>query len=108
MSLTYIKQKWLNFSDNLSTLLGLKNRFGLGRSYMSGSLGCLCKEEEEASKGIETLRAVEDQHGGVIVSMEESMDSSVFAFLLEESISKWRQQVQNVKLAIPIHSSSVD
>lgn len=84
----------------------MKNSFGFQRSYMSATLASLSKEEEVASKGIETLRAVEDQHGGVIVSMEESMDSSVFSFLLEDSISKWREQVQSVNVAMPIHSST--
>jgi len=78
----------------LNTLLGLKNSFGLPRAYMSATLASLSKEEEVPRKGIETLRAVEDQHGGVIVNMEESMDSSVFASSLEASISQWREQVQ--------------
>jgi len=63
---------------------------------MSNTLASLSKEEEVSRKGIKTLRAVEDQHGGVIVNVEESMDSSVFASLLKASISQWREQVQNV------------
>lgn len=45
------------------------------------------------SKGIGLLRAVEDQHGGVIVNMDEPMDSLVFASMLEASLSHWREQV---------------
>ncbi|KAG2394358.1 Nudix hydrolase [Vigna angularis] len=89
---------------------GTKNSFGFQRTYMSATLASLSKEEEVESKGIETLRAVEDQHGGVIVSMEESMDSSVFAFLLEDSISKWKEQGKRgvwIKLARE-HSNLVD
>ncbi|PKI76857.1 hypothetical protein CRG98_002843 [Punica granatum] len=36
------------------------------------------------------LKAVEDVHGGVIVEMEESMDSDSFVPLLRDSLSKWR------------------
>jgi len=61
---------------------------------MSATLASLAKEEEVPSKGINTLRAIEDQHGGVIVNIENPMDSSVFSSLLEASISQWREQVQ--------------
>ncbi|CAJ1964723.1 unnamed protein product [Sphenostylis stenocarpa] len=89
---------------------GLKKSFGFPRPYMSTSLASLAKEEEVASKDIETLRAVEDQHGGVIINMEESMDSSLFASLLEASISQWRDQGKKgvwMKLARE-HSNLVD
>ncbi|XP_012571794.1 nudix hydrolase 2 isoform X2 [Cicer arietinum] len=57
---------------------------------MSASSALL--NEEVRDKGIGLLKAVEDQHGGVIVNMEEPMDSFVFASLLEASISQWKRQ----------------
>ncbi|TKY47882.1 Nudix hydrolase 2 [Spatholobus suberectus] len=89
---------------------GQKNSSLLPRSYMSATLASLAKEEEVRGKGIETLRAVEDQHGGVIINMEEPMDSSVFASLLEASISQWKEQGKKgvwIKLARE-HSNLVD
>ena len=41
---------------------------------------------------IKLLSAIEDRHGGVIVNMDEPMDSTVFAPLLKASISHWKQQ----------------
>ncbi|KAK7304856.1 hypothetical protein VNO77_42747 [Canavalia gladiata] len=81
------------------------------RWYMSNSLTSMVKEDEKMrGKGIGILRAVEDQHGGVIVNMEEPMDSSVFASLLQSSISQWREQGKKgvwIKLATQ-HSNLVD
>lgn len=74
--------------------LGQKKSSVFPRSYMSATLASLVKEEEVRGKDIETLKAIEDQHGGVIVNMEDHMDSSVFASLLEASILQWREQVQ--------------
>lgn len=39
------------------------------------------------------LKAVEDQHGGVIINIEEPMDSFDFASMLDVSLSQWRMQV---------------
>lgn len=39
------------------------------------------------------LKAVEDQHGGVILNIEEPMDSFDFASMLDASLSQWRIQV---------------
>ncbi|RDX78606.1 Nudix hydrolase 2, partial [Mucuna pruriens] len=89
---------------------GQKNSSVFPRSYMSATLASLTKEEEVQGKGIRTLRAVEDQHGGIMVNMEEPMDSSVFASLLEASISQWREQGKKgvwIKLARE-HSNLVD
>lgn len=84
----------LVLSINLSPLLGHKNSFVFPRTYMSASSSALlAKEEEVRGEGIGLLRAVEDQHGGVIVNMEEPMDSLVFASMLEASISQWRKKV---------------
>ncbi|KAH1214813.1 Nudix hydrolase 2 [Glycine max] len=89
---------------------GPKNSSGFPRSYMSATLASLAKEEEVPSKAIDTLRAVEDQHGGVIVNIEEPMDSSVFASLLEDSILQWREKGKKgvwIKLSRE-HSNLVD
>ncbi|KAL5193824.1 Nudix hydrolase 2 [Glycine soja] len=89
---------------------GPKNSSGFPRSYMSATLASLAKEEEVPSKGINTLRAIEDQHGGVIVNIENPMDSSVFSSLLEASISQWREQgKKGVWIKLPReHSNLVD
>ncbi|KAL2327161.1 hypothetical protein Fmac_020588 [Flemingia macrophylla] len=73
---------------------------------MSATVATLAKEEENHGK----LKAVEDQHGGIIVNMEEPMDSSLFASLLEASILQWREQGKKglwIKLARE-HSNLVD
>lgn len=48
---------------------------------------------ENGIQHVELLPATNDDHGGVIVDMEETMDSSAFITLLRASISTWRQQV---------------
>lgn len=63
------------------------------RVYMSTS-SALLDEEPRGRRNIGLLKAVEDQHGGVIINMEEeSMNSYVFASMLEASLSLWRKQV---------------
>lgn len=39
------------------------------------------------------LSSVDDLHGGVIVNVEQPLDSMVFAPMLKASISHWTQQV---------------
>ena len=41
----------------------------------------------------ELLPAINDDHGGVIVEMEENMDSDTFVTVLRASILQWKQQV---------------
>lgn len=62
------------------------------RVYMSSSSALLDEEVMRGSRSIGSLKAVEDQHGGVIINMEESMNSYVFASMLQASISQWRRQ----------------
>ncbi|XP_061340686.1 nudix hydrolase 2-like [Gastrolobium bilobum] len=78
--------------------------------FPRASSASLTKEEEVQGKGIGLLRAVEDRHGGVIVTMEDPMDSLVFASLLEASISHWKGQgKKGVWIKLPIeHSNLVD
>ncbi|KAK7316539.1 hypothetical protein RJT34_00087 [Clitoria ternatea] len=89
---------------------GQKRSFDFPRTYMSASLASLAKEEEVRGRDIEILKAVEDQHGGVILHMEDPMESSLFASLLQSSISQWREQGKKgvwIKLARE-HSNLVD
>ncbi|CAI8597909.1 unnamed protein product [Vicia faba] len=62
------------------------------RVYMSSSSAALLDEEVRGSRNIGLLKGIEDQHGGVIINMEDSMNSYVFASMLEASISQWRKQ----------------
>lgn len=52
---------------------------------------------------VELLFATNDDHGGVIVEMKETMDSETFLSLLRASLSKWKQQgKKGVWLKLPI------
>lgn len=42
------------------------------------------------------LPAINDDHGGVIVDMEEPMDSKVFLGVLRASMSQWKREVSFV------------
>ncbi|KAK7273451.1 hypothetical protein RIF29_14501 [Crotalaria pallida] len=87
---------------------GHKNSFLVPRTYMSASIASLAKEEAMRGKDIGLLSAVEDQHGGVIVNMEGPMDSLDFAFLLEASLSQWREQgKKGVWIKLPIELSNL-
>ncbi|XP_020234374.1 nudix hydrolase 2 [Cajanus cajan] len=59
---------------------------------------------------IELLSGVEDQYGGVVVNIEDPMDSMLFSSILEASIFNWRQQgKKGVWIKLPIqHSNLVD
>ncbi|XP_025657094.1 nudix hydrolase 2 isoform X2 [Arachis hypogaea] len=68
-----------------------KNSFLSRRIYMSS---VSLKEQEGHQEGIEfqLLRAVEDQHGGVVVNIDETMDTLVFASMLDVSLARWKEQ----------------
>ncbi|XP_020208683.1 nudix hydrolase 2 [Cajanus cajan] len=109
-SSTHPLQRRALLSSMIPQAQGQKTSLVFQRSYMSSTLATLAKEDEIQGKGMETLRAVEDQHGGVVVNMDEPMDSSLFASLLEASISQWRERGKKgvwIKLAIE-HSNLVD
>lgn len=72
---------------------GNKSSFLFPRTYMFTSSTLLAKEQM-GDEEVEVLNAVEDKHGGVIVNIEEPMDSIVFASLLKASLSHWRVQVK--------------
>lgn len=48
---------------------------------------------ENRVQQVELLNSINDLHGGVVVNIEQPMDSRVFSPLLRASISQWRQQV---------------
>ncbi|CAL0318506.1 unnamed protein product [Lupinus luteus] len=87
---------------------GYKNSFLESRIYMSASTASLAKDEKVQGEGIGSLNSVEDQHGGVIVNMEEPMDSLDFASLLEASLSQWKEQgKKGVWIKLPIEHSNL-
>lgn len=52
---------------------------------------------------VKLLDASEDAYGGVIVDMEEPMDSDLFASVLRASTSEWRQQgKKGIWIKLPI------
>ncbi|KAG4964210.1 hypothetical protein JHK85_039185 [Glycine max] len=59
---------------------------------------------------IELLSGVEDHHGGVVVDVQDPMDSTLFSSILQASIYKWSQQgKKGVWIKLPIqHSNLVD
>lgn len=65
----------------------------LGLSLWIGTMLVLDQVLENGTEHAELLPATNDNHGGVIVDMEEAMDSEVFVTSLRASISRWRQQV---------------
>jgi len=48
---------------------------------------------ENEVQQVRLLDSVNDDHGGVIVELSESMDSKVFASMLKASLALWRSQV---------------
>ncbi|KAH7546935.1 hypothetical protein FEM48_Zijuj01G0253500 [Ziziphus jujuba var. spinosa] len=58
---------------------------------------------ENGTQHVEILPAINDDHGGVIVEMKESMDSQTFLVLLRASIGQWREQgKKGVWIKLPI------
>lgn len=56
-----------------------------------------------AVDGFQLLPAVNDEHGGVIVNIEEPMDSTVFHVALRASMSKWRNEgKKGIWIKLPI------
>ncbi|KAK7386066.1 hypothetical protein VNO78_32142 [Psophocarpus tetragonolobus] len=57
---------------------------------------------------IELLSAVEDHHGGVVVHVEDPIDSTLFSSQLEASINNWKQQgKKGVWIKLPIQYSNL-
>lgn len=49
--------------------------------------------EDEGQQIIKLLTSTNDDHGGVIVEMDEPMDSTTFVSILRASISHWKELV---------------
>lgn len=49
--------------------------------------------EQATVENVQLLPAKNDDHGGVVVELEEHMDSDVFLTLLKTSLSQWTMQV---------------
>ncbi|KAJ7960241.1 Nudix family hydrolase [Quillaja saponaria] len=90
--------------------IGAKNCFPYLRGYMSASTNLSMVNDQMGAQPVDLLKAVEDIHGGVVVSLEEPVDSVVFASELGASMSQWRQQgKKGVWIKLPIeHSNLVD
>ena len=48
---------------------------------------------ENRVEQVELLSSDNDSYGGVVVKIEQPIDSKIFPSLLRASISQWRQQV---------------
>lgn len=48
---------------------------------------------ENGMKEVQVLPSCDDEHGGVIVEMEEPMDPNDFSVILRCSLSQWKLQV---------------
>ena len=55
---------------------------------------------ENRVQQVELLNSINDLHGGVVVNIEQPMDSKVFSPLLRASVSQWRQQVYTVSFNV--------
>ncbi|MED6116079.1 hypothetical protein PIB30_096745, partial [Stylosanthes scabra] len=89
-----------------------KNNSLFGRMYMSSvsSASLAAKEQEMDQIGTEfqLLRAVEDQHGGLVVNVDETMDTWVFASMLDCSLTRWKEQgKKGVWIKLPIEHSNL-
>ncbi|CAK9145107.1 unnamed protein product [Ilex paraguariensis] len=63
---------------------------------------------ENGVQKVELLAAINDDHGGVIVEMKESMDSKVFLSLLRASLSHWKLQgKRGVWIKLPIELANL-
>lgn len=52
---------------------------------------------EHGPNVVGVLPSYDDEHGGVIVEMEESMDPNDFSVILRASLSRWKLQVRERK-----------
>ncbi|XP_057420899.1 nudix hydrolase 2-like isoform X1 [Lotus japonicus] len=74
------------------------------------SLAAVQMTAEEQVQQIELLTSTDDDHGGVIVEMDERepMDSTTFLSILRASISHWKQLgKKGVWIKLPIHLASL-
>lgn len=63
---------------------------------------------EDQVQQVKLLTSTDDDHGGVIVEMDQPMDSTTFVSILRASISHWKQLGKNgVWIKLPIHLVSL-
>ena len=58
---------------------------------------------EDEVQQVKLLTGTNDDHGGIIVEMEESVDSTTFVSMLKASISHWKELVVSLFIAYYIH-----
>ncbi|KAJ1400362.1 NUDIX hydrolase domain [Sesbania bispinosa] len=75
---------------------------------MSASTNPSIMTAEDQVQQIKLLTSTDDDHGGVIVEMDEPMDSTTFISILRASISHWKQLgKKGVWIKLPIHLASL-
>ncbi|MED6175266.1 hypothetical protein PIB30_076855 [Stylosanthes scabra] len=77
-------------------------------SVSSASLAAKEQEMDQIGTEFQLLRAVEDQHGGVVVNIDETMDTWVFASMLDCSLTRWKELgKKGVWIKLPIEHSNL-
>ncbi|XP_019440027.1 PREDICTED: nudix hydrolase 2 isoform X1 [Lupinus angustifolius] len=90
--------------------IGVKTRVPI-RSISTSKFSQLSAEEMTAGdqvQQVKLLTSTNDDHGGVIVEMDQPMDSTTFVSILRASISHWKQLgKKGVWIKLPIHLVSL-
>ncbi|KAE9599126.1 putative hydrolase [Lupinus albus] len=86
--------------------IGMKTRVPI-RSMSTSKFSQLSVEEMTTGDQVQRLKlltSTNDDHGGVIVEMDQPMDSTTFVSILRASISHWKQlDKKGVWIKLPIH-----
>ena len=56
---------------------------------------CMSTAAEDQVQRIKVLTSTDDKYGGVIVELDQPMDSTTFVSILRASILHWKQMVIN-------------
>ncbi|KAK7245999.1 hypothetical protein RIF29_40856 [Crotalaria pallida] len=90
--------------------IGVKTHVPI-RSMSSSKISRLSADEMTAEgqvQQVKLLTSTNDKHGGVIVEMDQPIDSTTFVSILRASISHWKQLgKKGVWIKVPIHLVSV-
>ncbi|XVE87625.1 hypothetical protein DITRI_Ditri19aG0002800 [Diplodiscus trichospermus] len=66
------------------------------------------ENDEQTVQHLKLLNAINDRYGGVIVEVNEPMDSALFASMLRASIAQWRHQgKKGVWIKLPIQHANL-
>ncbi|KAK7262069.1 hypothetical protein RJT34_29629 [Clitoria ternatea] len=77
-------------------------------SSTSSSLTAAQMTAEDQVQQIELLTSTDDDHGGVVVEMDEPKDSATFVSILRASIAHWKQlRKKGIWIKLPIHLVSL-